>query len=169
MSSEKFLEINSTYRDRTKYQNPANFIITPRNTSNNLSKAYPLYNFQSPTWNLMNVTPDISNNYWKSFKINSKIGGITNEDITSQSWSVGSGNLNVNGTGSSCKVVLDGVANINSSLNQNPIQLPILFKPNESSTDGVSVTHNFFKQSSTEDDYYRGMFIQVWEYDISNN
>ena len=162
MSSEKFLEINSTYRDRSRYQNPANFIITPNNMINNISKAYPIYNFQSPTWNLMNVTPSIpaGQDYWDDFKINSKIGGSTNPEVLFNNG--GHGNLNMNGTGSNCEVSLDGVSNINSSIDGQA--LPTLYDANSSTAGPLQG----FKQSSTEDDYYRGMFLQIWKDDTNN-
>ena len=163
MSSEKFLEINSTYRDRTKFQNPSNFVVSPANNDtpiNRISNAYPIYNFQSPTWELMNVDPTILvSPYWREFNILTHTGGQDTGSIISFPRSYGQ--LNLNGVGSSCRVMLDGVANINNNLTVAPFTdidpLPTVFRPTE------NVTADGQHQSSTENDYYRGMSLQIFD------
>ena len=70
-SKKKYIEIDSTYRDRKKYPNPASFIIEVGNPSiitdsneliNPISDSYPIYNFQGPHPELVGIKKDFSGN-----------------------------------------------------------------------------------------------------------
>ena len=68
-SKKKYIEIDSTYRDRKQYPNPASFIINIGNPTissdsntliNPVSKSYPIYNFQGPHPELVGIKKDFT-------------------------------------------------------------------------------------------------------------
>ena len=58
--SKTYLELSSSFRNRLLYPNPAEFIVNPceenNENINNISAAYPFYNFWSLPLNIVNVS-----------------------------------------------------------------------------------------------------------------
>ena len=105
----------------------------------------------------MNVTSVIGlgRPYWTSCTANSFLSGTTRVLFNMNDWS----NYNMNGTGSQCRIMLDGVPNINNDQTDGSAvnaPLPFIYQPYTNTI--ATIFHN----SSTEDDYYRGMSIQLW-------